>query len=94
VARLTAYAATAAATLVLRRKDRAEGVERAGFTIPGGPVVPILALATCLLILGGATREQLSIGATALVAGGVLFVVGPGGDRPIAKTIPLIDLSK
>jgi amino acid transporter len=82
VARLTAYSATAAATLALRRKDLTEGSQPAAFTIPGGPAVPILALATCLAILAGATREQLGAGAIALVAGAVLFFLGPAGGGP------------
>jgi basic amino acid/polyamine antiporter, APA family len=69
VARLAAYVPTAGAVLVMRRKDRTSGLAAARFTIPGGPVVPILALAGCLLILGGATREQLAVGAVALAVG-------------------------
>jgi basic amino acid/polyamine antiporter, APA family len=74
VARLTAYVATAASVLVLRRREGAEGLAAANFRIPGGAVAPVLALTTCLLILVGATREQLSAGVIALVIGAILHL--------------------
>jgi basic amino acid/polyamine antiporter, APA family len=75
IARLTAYAGTAAATMKLRRMDRKEEVAPATFVIPGGATVPILALATSVLILAGATREQLISGTIALVVGALLFAI-------------------
>ncbi len=81
VARLAAYAATAAATLALRRKDGANRTPAAMFRIPGGPAVPILALATSLLILIGATPQQLGAGAIALAIGALLFALAPRGVR-------------
>ena len=86
VARLAAYVMTAAATLALRRRDRTrkDQIGRASsalFRIPGGPVVPILALATSLLILVGATPEQLGAGAIALAIGALLFALAPRGVR-------------
>jgi amino acid transporter len=82
VARLAAYAATAAATLALRRKDGVNGTSSALFRIPGGPAVPILAFATSLLILIGATPQQLGAGAIALAIGALLFALAPRGVRP------------
>ena len=92
VARLAAYAATAAATLALRRQDRTRqdrigGTSIAMFRIPGGPVVPILALATSLLILVGATPEQLGAGAIALAIGALLFALAPRVVRP-SEVVP------
>jgi len=69
VSRLLVYAGTCASVLVLRRQGRA------AFTIPGGPVVPVVALVISLAILGGATSLQLQVGGYALVAGAVLFAI-------------------
>ena len=69
VSRLLVYAGTCASVLVLRRQGRA------AFTIPGGPVVPVVALVISLAILGGATSLQLQVGGYALMAGAVLFAV-------------------
>jgi amino acid transporter len=82
IARLTAYVATAAAVLAMRRKERTEDLPAATFKVSGGPVVPVLALAGCLLVLGGATREQLSAGVIALAAGAVLYGVALYNGRP------------
>jgi hypothetical protein len=42
--------------------------------IPTGTLVPLLAIAVSLLMLAGATRQQLLGGAAALIIGAVLFV--------------------
>jgi basic amino acid/polyamine antiporter, APA family len=76
VARLIAYAGTAAATLRLRQLERAGGVEPAAYTIPLGPTVPTLALLLSVLILIGATSDQLAAGVAALLVGGALFLAG------------------
>jgi amino acid transporter len=73
VARLIVYAATCASVLVLRRQSKAP------FTIPGGPVVPVVALVVCMVILYNATGEQLQKGALALVAGAILYLVARAG---------------
>jgi zinc transporter ZupT len=39
-----------------------------------GPLVPLLAIIVSLLMLAGATREQLLGGTLALLAGAVLFI--------------------
>ena len=75
VARLVVYVGTAAAVLALRRKGRAS------FTVPGGPVVPVVALAVCVAILAGATPVQRESGIIALVIGGVLFYLAKAGTR-------------
>ena len=73
VARLVVYVGTAAAVLALRRTGRAV------FTIPGGPIVPVIALAVCVSILAGATAVQRQSGAIALVIGAVLFALAKFG---------------
>lgn len=75
VSRLLVYAGTCASVLVLRRQGPA------AFTIPGGPVVPVVALVISLAILGGATSLQLQVGGYALVAGAVLYVIARRGAK-------------
>ncbi len=75
VARLVVYVGTAAAVLALRRNGRA------AFTVPGGPLIPIVALAVCVSILAGATSVQRESGAIALVIGAVLFLLAKLGKR-------------
>ena len=75
VARLVVYVGTAAAVLALRRQGRA------AFTVPGGPVVPLIALGVCVSILAGATPVQRESGAIALAVGAVLFFVAKVGKR-------------
>jgi APA family basic amino acid/polyamine antiporter len=75
VARLVMYLAVTTATLVLRRRTPTEEMRAAEFTVPLGPVVPVLATIVALSILAGATRQQLLSGAVALVVGAVLFVI-------------------
>ncbi len=81
VARLVAYAATAAATIVLRRSRYATVVRPATFVIPFGPLIPTLALAVSLTILAGATRQQLLGGLLALAVGALLFVATPAKSK-------------
>ena len=69
VSRLIVYAGTCASVLALRRQGPAS------FTIPGGPVVPVLALVISLAILFGATPIQRQVGLIALVAGAALYLV-------------------
>ncbi len=88
IARLVMYLAVCASTLVLRKHDREiaaqvgshfsdldGAVAPAKFTVPLGPVVPIVASIVALGILAGATQAQLTAGAAALAAGAVLFLV-------------------
>jgi amino acid transporter len=73
VARLVMYLAVCLSTLVLRRRKPDEEMGPALFTIPLGPVVPILATVVAAAILFGATPAQLAAGAAALAAGALLF---------------------
>ncbi len=86
VARLVAYTGACAATLRLRH-PRFEGIVKpAAFVTPFGPVVPVAAIAVSLMILAGATRQQLLGGVVGLAAGAVLFVANDRfGDRAGAK---------
>ncbi len=90
IARLVMYLAVCAATLVLRRRDRdiaaqvgahfsdpERVVAPAQFTVPWGPVIPILAMLVATAILAGATQQQLTSGVLALVAGAVLYAIAP-----------------
>lgn len=69
VSRLIVYAGTCASVLALRRQGPAS------FTIPGGPVVPVLALVISLAILFGATPIQRQVGLIALLVGAALYLV-------------------
>jgi len=88
IARLVMYLAVCASTLVLRQHDREiaaqvgahfsdlEGaVAPARFTVPLGPVIPVVAAIVALGILAGANQAQLTAGAAALAAGAVLFLI-------------------
>jgi len=79
VARLVIYAGTCAAALRLRYVAAPSGP--APFVVPGGPLVPILAIAVSVAILAGATWPQLLVGIAGLGAGGVLFLIKPGTIR-------------
>lgn len=84
ISRLLTYLVTCAATLRLRAPRFADRVDPAIFTVPFGPVVPVVAILIGLTILAGATRNQLVAGALGLAAGAVLYgvvVVGAGRKR-------------
>jgi basic amino acid/polyamine antiporter, APA family len=74
VARLITYTGACAATLRLRHRRFRGMVMPATFVIPMGGLVPVLAIAVSLLILAGATRQQLLGGAAALAVGAALFL--------------------
>jgi APA family basic amino acid/polyamine antiporter len=97
IARLVMYLAVCLSTLVLRKRDREIAaqvgahfsdpnmtVAPAKFTVPFGPVIPIVASIVALGILAGATRPQLISGVAALAGGAVLFFLAPRRtpDRP------------
>ena len=75
VARLITYTGACASTLALRRARFAGSVKPATFVIRLGPVVPLLAVVISLVILAGASWEQMTTGAAALGAGAALFAV-------------------
>jgi basic amino acid/polyamine antiporter, APA family len=70
IARLASYIGTAAAVPVLRRKM--PGTERS-FRLPGGALIPCLALAMCFYFLSQATTKQLLAGAVALAVGALIY---------------------
>jgi basic amino acid/polyamine antiporter, APA family len=74
VARLVTYISVSAATIRLRHGIFVGAVQPAMFVLPMGALVPVLAIAVSLLMLAGATRQQLLGGAAALIVGGVLFI--------------------
>ncbi len=90
IARLVMYLAVCMSTLVLRKRDREiaaqvgahlsdplQAVAPPKFTVPFGPVIPILASVVALGILAGATQPQLVSGVAALAGGAVLFFLAP-----------------
>jgi amino acid transporter len=70
MARTAMYMSTAAAVPVLRRKlpRRAETIR-----LPGGPAIPIAALALCLVFLASAETRNLALGAVALAVGAGVY---------------------
>jgi amino acid transporter len=72
VARLSTYVGTAAAVPVLRR--RMPAAARA-VRLPGGPSIPLAAIALCLLLLTSTTAQNLSAAAAALAAGAIIYNV-------------------
>lgn len=68
VARLCTYITTAAAVLVLRHRTGG-----AGLRLPGGPAIPLAALALSLGLLASATWRNLAAAALALAAGAVVY---------------------
>ncbi len=75
MARLVMYLAVCLSTLVLRRRQADGRHGRRPVPVPLGPVVPMLASIVALGILAGATGQQLTAGAAALVAGAILFLI-------------------
>ena len=78
IARLATYMGTAAAVPILRRKL---GTPE-GFRVPGGPVIPVLALVLCLAFLASAERANLVAGAIALAVGVVIYALRRRPRRP------------
>ena len=72
IARLVMYLAVCLSVLVLRKREG-----RATFTVPLGPVIPIVASLVAFGILAGATQAQLTSGVAALGAGAILFFLAP-----------------
>jgi amino acid transporter len=70
IARLATYIGTAAAVPVLRRKLPATPRT---IRLPGGPLIPIAALAICLLFLSAAERKNWIAGGVALAVGAAIY---------------------
>jgi APA family basic amino acid/polyamine antiporter len=94
IARLVMYLAVCMSTLVLRKRDREIAAQVGAhfsdptlkiappqFTVPFGPVIPVVASVVALGILAGATRAQLTSGVAALAAGAVLYFLAPRTNR-------------
>jgi basic amino acid/polyamine antiporter, APA family len=70
IARLFAYVATASAAIVLQRRHP----DRPGaLRLPGGPAIPVLAIALSLGLLASASWQNLAMGAAALALGAVVY---------------------
>jgi amino acid transporter len=82
ISRLVVYVMTCASTIRLRSPRFTSSVKPAIFLLPGGPVIPGVAILSSLLILFGASREQLISGTWALVVGAVLYLVAVRSARP------------
>ncbi len=70
IARLVSYVSTAAAVPVLRRRF---AHDPGAFRIPGGPIVPGLALLTSVALLASSSRASLVAGGVAALIGAVLY---------------------
>jgi APA family basic amino acid/polyamine antiporter len=83
VSRLFVCGTTCAAALRLRDPAFDGRVSPPRFRLPLGPTIPVAAIAIASAILFGATRVQLIVGASALAAGAVLFLIAvfPGRRR-------------
>jgi amino acid transporter len=78
VSRLVVYIATCASVVAFRRASFAGRVPPALFTIPGGALLPVTGIVVAVAILAGATWQGhpgIRIGAIALVAGAVLYLL-------------------
>jgi amino acid transporter len=75
VARLVTYLGCCTATLVLRSRRYDGIVNPPTFSIPLGPLIPILAILISMSILVGASKAQILGGLAALAAGAGLFLL-------------------
>jgi amino acid transporter len=81
IARLATYIGTAAAVPVLRRKLPATPRT---IRLPGGPLIPIAALAICLLFLSAAERKNWIAGGVALAVGAVIYATARRKEKEAA----------
>jgi basic amino acid/polyamine antiporter, APA family len=70
IARLATYIGTAAAVPVLRRKLPATART---IRLPGGAIIPIAALAICILFLSAAEKKNWIAGGVALAVGAAIY---------------------
>ncbi len=70
IARLATYIGTAAAVPILRRRM---GDRPGAIRLPGGPTIPILALALSLALLSSASWQNLAAGLIALAVGAAIY---------------------
>ena len=85
ISRLLVYVATCASQIRLRSPAFAGRVQPAQFMLPGGPLIPVLAIAVSMMILVFANRTQLTAGAVALVVGAVLYFIATRGAHATAR---------
>lgn len=81
ISRLLVYVATCAAQVRLRSPKFEGTVNPASFVLPGGPVIPGLAILISMMILVFANQQQLISGTWALVAGAVLYLIAVRGGQ-------------
>ena len=86
ISRLLVYVATCASQIRLRSPEFAGRVQPARFLLPGGHLIPALAIAVSMMILFFANRTQLIAGAIALVVGGLLYLIAIRGAHATVRT--------
>jgi len=87
ISRLIVYVATCASQVRLRSKAFADTVPRAEFVLPGGPLIPALAISIAVLILVfAATRERIVGGGALLLIGAVLYLIATRGAHASARS--------
>jgi amino acid transporter len=86
ISRLIVYVATCASQMRLRSKAYDGQVQPAQFVLPGGPVIPTLAILVSMMILVFANRTQLVAGGLALAAGAVLYLMATRGADATARS--------
>jgi len=85
VARLLMYTTTCLAVLVLRRRL---GSAHGRFFLPGGAMIPLLALCVCVWLLTGSSANQVLVAAAALLAGTLLYGIRNRSRSGQPKTAP------
>jgi len=72
IARLLAYAATCAALPTLRRRP---GAPPALFSVPGGPIISVIAILLSIWLLSNSTLKEARDSAIAAIAGLIIYLV-------------------
>jgi basic amino acid/polyamine antiporter, APA family len=86
LAALLLYAGCALATMVLRQR----GVRQDGaipFSVPGGPIIPVVAVALIGWLLTSITRDEWTVLASVLVAATLIFVVARRTLKPMTTPV-------
>ena len=80
VTALTLYLMCVAASVELQRRDvRSDGA--IPFSVPGGPVIPILAAAVILWLLSNATRREFGVEALLLAVASMFYLIRKTGGQ-------------
>lgn len=69
VGRFAQYISTAIAALILRWRNRSEARDPSRFTLPFGPVIPVLAIVLSVIVLSQSEPRRLVIGGIAVASG-------------------------